>query len=170
MENRQQTHEAELVSIRSLISEGRTEEAKEKLLSLFLTFPPSDESPKEIGDLYWELGFHAMAGRYWYLIENPTEQMMTACKEFEHSLGDNPILIVEALDSWSRYHPLSPYIKSRLEELKRNAADFHKRFPPNWEKSSGLLDRIALLGCGVVGFILLFIFVAGVWFIAIWFK
>jgi hypothetical protein len=159
--------EAVFASIRSSINEGKIEEAKIKLQAISVNYPPGVQSSKEIGDLFLELGFSAMAGRYWYFVENKSDQMMAICKEYEHSLGDNPILILQAL-GWPS-NP-SPYTKAILKELQKNAAEFREKYQYPLKFSRGLGDRFALLGCAIVVFIVMFIFINGVVFIATWFK
>lgn len=38
-----------------------------------------------------------MAGRYWYLEENKTSEMVKACNEFEKSMGNDPNRITRNL-------------------------------------------------------------------------
>jgi hypothetical protein len=159
--------EAELAAIRSVLSEGRLEEAKVIVSSIALNASPGTRLSQEIGDLYLELGFPAMAGRYWYLMEDKSHEMAAACEEFERSLGNNPVLIREALGWLPEW---SPYAKERIEELDGRAKAFRREHQYNLKPARGLGDRIALVGCGLVGFVVLFTLIAGIAFIARGFK
>ena len=62
-----------------------------------LTFPNELELRKKLGDIYYELKYPAMAGRYWYLEKSKTPEMVKACIEFEKSMGNDPNNIARAL-------------------------------------------------------------------------
>jgi hypothetical protein len=158
--------EADLAVIRKAIADGQEEEAKSKIVGVSANVSPGSTFSKEIGDLYFALGFSAMAGRYWYLLEDKSEQMIAACEEFEHSLGNNPDLMVRVL-GWPRTP--SPFVKAKLEELHKQAGDFRRE---HWyvKESKGCLDRVALLGCAFVCFIAFSTVVAFGVFIGIWCK
>jgi len=148
--------EADLAAIRDAISADQFEEATKMLRGVPLNCSPGSTHAQEIGDLFMELGFPAMAGRYWYLSENKTDRMIAACQEFEDSLCNSPILIIEAL-GW-RSNP-SPSAKARLDELHRQAKDFRQEYQYDVKPSKGLGDRVALLGCAILGFVRMFIFI-----------
>jgi hypothetical protein len=163
----EQRLEADLAAIRIAIANGQAEDAARKMGAISLNISPGNRLAREIGDLYLELGFPAMAGRYWYLVESKSDQMIAACKEFEHSLGNTPTLILDALGS-----PANPSatVKARLVELHRRARDFRREFQYDVKPARGLRDRLALLGCAIVCFILMFISISGIWFITTWFR
>ncbi len=163
----EQRLEADLAAIRAAIANGQVEEATRKMLAVALNVPPGTRLSQEIGDLYLELGFPEMAGRYWYLIESKSDQMIAACEEFEHSLGNTPTLIIHALGCPA--NP-SPFVRARLAELHQQAQDFRREYQYYVEPERGLRDRVALLGCAIVGAIVMFIFISGVWFISTWFR
>ena len=71
--------------------------ARDRLHGLISTFPNKLELRKKLGDIYFELKYPAMAGRYWYLVENKSAKMIKACNEFEKSMGNDPNNIVRAL-------------------------------------------------------------------------
>ena len=60
----------DLAAIRHAIAAGQIEEAKTKIGGMSLNVEPGTMLSKEVGDLWWEFGFPAMAGRYWYLLED----------------------------------------------------------------------------------------------------
>ncbi|MFF2176791.1 DUF6584 family protein [Lysinibacillus sp. NPDC058147] len=71
--------------------------ARDRLHGLISTFPNEIELRKKLGDIYFELKYPAMAGRYWYLEENKTPIMVHACIEFEKSMGNDIDNIARAL-------------------------------------------------------------------------
>jgi len=71
--------------------------ARDRLHGLISTFPNELELRKKLGDIYFELKYPAMAGRYWYLEENKTPLMVHACIEFEKSMGNDINNIARAL-------------------------------------------------------------------------
>lgn len=155
--------ETDLASIRNMIAAGQLEEAKRMISGVSLNASPGSEFSREIGDLYLELGLPAMAGRYWYLLDEKSDQMLAACGEFERSLGGNPDLISHAI-GWVHNPP--PNVKAKIQEVHEKARAFRREYQYAVKPQSGWRDRVALLGCGLVGFVLMFIFIMGIWFIA----
>jgi hypothetical protein len=167
MPSLEQKLDADLAAIRRAISDGNAEEAKAKIRSVSLNVSPGSRLTKEIGELYLELGFSAMAGRYWYLLEDKSDQMIAACEEFERSLGNSPVLIMETL-GWCPER--SSYATAKMDELRDRAKVFRRQHHYNMKPTRDMWDRVALVGCGVVGFVLLFVFIAGIMFIVTWFR
>ncbi|WP_432363837.1 DUF6584 family protein [Sporosarcina sp. UB5] len=71
--------------------------ARDRLHGLISTYPNELELRKKLGDIYFELKYPAMAGRYWYLEKNKTPQMVKACMQFENSMGHDMNKIARAL-------------------------------------------------------------------------
>jgi hypothetical protein len=71
--------------------------ARDRLHVLISTSPNELELRKKLGDIYSELKYPSMAGRYWYLEDNKTPEMVKACIEFEKTLGNDPNRIAMAL-------------------------------------------------------------------------
>lgn len=71
--------------------------ARDRLHGLISAFPNEIELRKKLGDIYFELKYPAMAGRYWYLEKNKTPIMVQACMEFEKSMGNDIDNIARAL-------------------------------------------------------------------------
>jgi len=71
--------------------------ARDRLHGLISTFPNELEFRKKLGDIYFELKYPAMAGRYWYLEKNKPPVMVHACIEFENSMGNDINNIARAL-------------------------------------------------------------------------
>ena len=103
-----------------------------------------------------------MAGRYWYLLEDQSDQRIAACDEFERSLGANPVLILDAVGF---VRNASPHARTKLLDLRSKATAFRQEHQYPWKPAKGWRDRVALLGCAFVGFVVMFIFVMGITFI-----
>ena len=71
--------------------------ARDRLLGLISTYPNELELRKRLGDIYYELRYPVMAGRYWYLEKNKTPEMLKACNEFEKSMGNDPVRIARVI-------------------------------------------------------------------------
>jgi len=52
---------------------------------------------KRLGEVYWALRHPAMAGRYWYLEEDASEDMAAARRAFERSCGNNALQMLFAI-------------------------------------------------------------------------
>lgn len=154
--------EALLAAITTAIAAGKLDDAKQMSVAIPQYVSPGCEMSQQIGDLYLELGLTAMAGRYWYLLEDKSDQMVIACEEFERSLGHNPRLILEAM-GWCRER--SPYAKARTTELLKQAYRIRREHQHETRPARGWRDRAFLLGCAVVSFAIMFVFVMGIMFI-----
>lgn len=151
--------EKSLQEIGTLVSTGELQKARQQLAALSHRTLPGNRYSKEIGDLYAKLGCQAMAGRYWYLLEKPTEEMLSARQEFEHSLGNSPGLIHD------QFLPcgLPPQAKARLAELEKEAAELKKMYPSvSVTKKHLWQDRAVLAVGGLVAFGVAAIFFMGV--------
>ncbi|MED3728456.1 DUF6584 family protein [Priestia filamentosa] len=71
--------------------------ARDRLHGLISTYPNELALRKKLGDIYFLLKYPDMAGRYWYLEENKTPEMVEACLQFEKSMGNDPIAIAKGL-------------------------------------------------------------------------
>jgi hypothetical protein len=155
----QERLENELKVIKTAIATGNINDASEMLAGLCVNAPPGGEFSKEIGDLFYAMGFSAMAGRYWYFLSDRSDQMVAACKDFERSLGNSPVLIFQEF-SWVSGR--SPQINAKVLELKKSAEQFNQRHQYDVKAQAGWGNKVALLGCGIVAFLVIFVFVMGV--------
>lgn len=155
--------EADLAAIKSAIAAGQLDDAKRILAGVSLNALPGSEFSRQIGDYYFELGYPAMAGRYWYLLEDKSDRMVCACEEFEHTLGDNPCLIHDTIP-W--FPGSSTYAATALAELHNQAEAFRREHRYDVRPQRGWRDRCCLLGCAIISFIVLFVFIMGTIFIA----
>ncbi len=79
------------------VRSGDYGKATARLHGLIGSYPGNLELRQQLGELYWNLRMPAMAGRYWYLVENKDERMQAACKRFEEQFGNDPFHMLLAL-------------------------------------------------------------------------
>jgi hypothetical protein len=79
------------------IEAGDRGKARDRLHGLLVTYPDDLAVRRRLGDVYWQLHYPAMAGRYWYLEEVRTPEMDWARAAFERSCGNNAAQILMAL-------------------------------------------------------------------------
>ena len=109
------------------IATGNYTKARERLQGLLSTSPNRLDIRRRLGDVYWYLGEPLMAGRYWYLESNKSEQMETASVAFAHSCHDDSATILKRLKFRGEVHLLSEsYAREQLERLQRQAYKQHR--------------------------------------------
>lgn len=90
-------NEKTLDRIENDIASGDYGKARDRLHGLIATYPDAFDLRRKLGDVYWQLQYPAMAGRYWYLEEHRSPEMAIACRAFEESCGDDPVQMLLAL-------------------------------------------------------------------------
>ncbi|RAS83558.1 DUF6584 family protein [Priestia endophytica] len=86
-----------LKKIQEDIEKNDLGKARDRLHGLMSTYPNELALRKKLGDIYFLLKYPDMAGRYWYLEENKTPEMVEACLQFKKSMGNDPIAIAKGL-------------------------------------------------------------------------
>jgi hypothetical protein len=142
------------------IAGGDYGKARDRLHGLIVTYPNSLALRQKLGDIYWQLQYPAMAGRYWYLEEDKSPNMMAARKIFEDSCGHNPLQIVHALKFKGNLESLdSELAQNKLLTLQaqvKNKYGYHVDFQQQSAESnrrsprSRLSGKMLAIGCGVV--------------------
>jgi len=150
------------------IKAGNLGKARDRLHGLISTYPGSLELRKKLGDIYWNLHDFAMAGRYWYLEEQRTKEMVFCCQEFENTFGNDPVQILLALKFKGNVDSILEEFAGRTLLALHNKAkekyhsyvynDFRKhgseKFQPKTDrKSKATNDKWFTVGC-VTAFIL----------------
>lgn len=79
---------------------------------------------KKLGDVYFLMGHKTKAGRYWYLEQVKSDEMLRACEAFELSCQNNPVRILYALkltdpDILRESYAYERFQKLQNESLKR---------------------------------------------------
>jgi len=90
-------NEKTLSRIEGDIASGDYGKARDRLHGLIATYPDALELRRRLGNVYGQLQYPAMAGRYWYLEEDRSPAMDAACCAFEESCGDDPVQMLLAL-------------------------------------------------------------------------
>jgi hypothetical protein len=98
--------------------------ARDRLHGLMATYPDDLALRLTLGQVYWELRYPSMAGRYWYLEEEKTPDMTAACLLFERSCGGNPVNLLLGLKFRGDIERIrDTYAGRTLLELQARAAD-----------------------------------------------
>jgi hypothetical protein len=171
-EELEQRLEADLTMVRDAIAANRIEEAKSKLAGITISCLPGSKCSQDIGNLYYDLGCPILAGLNWYLLENKNQQMQDTCESFEHSLGDNP-LFMDIFFCGSHLATQSPSAKAKLNEIRRkyNALQQESQYRRKTPRGIWIwMNRLGLLGCGIIATIALFIFILEIISIGTWFR
>jgi len=91
------TKASTLERIEQDIAAGDYGKARDRLHGLLRTYPSDLSLRKRLGDVYWHLQYPAMAGRYWYLEEYKTPDMICACTVFERTYSNDAVHMLHAL-------------------------------------------------------------------------
>ncbi len=168
--------EQTLEKINADILAGDFGKARDRLLGLIATYPDDLSLRRNLGDIYGELRYPAMAGRYWYLEANRTPEMQRACEAFERACGQDPLQILLALkfrgdlqsvqDSYARTTLLA--LRERVKQKHGYEIDLRKRGLAKYRLSafnqaqSGRRGKILLGGCVILALGGIFLMVAGI--------
>jgi hypothetical protein len=116
--------EETLSRIQADIASSDLGKARDRLHGLIATYPDDLALRLRLGQVYWELRYPSMAGRYWYLEEEKTPDMTAACLLFERSCGGNPVNLLLGLKFRGDIERIrDTYAGRTLLELQARAAD-----------------------------------------------
>lgn len=148
--------EETLCRIQADIAASDLGKARDRLHGLIATYPDDLALRLRLGQVYWELQYPAMAGRYWYLEEHKTPAMAQACRSFERSCGDDPAKLLLAVKFRGDIEKIrGTYPGRTLLELQEQAAEsngyvieFGKigRERYRYTRWSGFRGRLILVG------------------------
>ena len=111
--------DATLQQVEKDIAAGDLGLARDRLHGLIASYPNRLEFRPLLGDIYWQLQFPAMAGRYWYLVDDALPHRQAARARFERSCGQDPRQILLALKFRGQLEDLAdPFAKQRLVALQ----------------------------------------------------
>lgn len=137
--------------------------ARDRLNGLIGAYPENLALRRQLGEIYWQLQYPAMAGRYWYLEEDKSPEMINACKTFEHSCGNNSYQILRSLKFQGDPQNIdSVYAKNTLQALQAQVQDeygYTVDFPQRGvEKEprtqvTKINENTLLVGCSVVALV-----------------
>lgn len=143
------------------IRTGDYGKASARLHGLLGSYPDNLDLRKQLGEVYWHLQMPAMAGRYWYLVEEKDERMQAACKRFEGEFRNDPYHMLLALKFKGEMEAMQgTYAGSVLDDLQRRAskkypwyANFRKKsleqkqHPPQVTRAGKVHDFLFRIGC-----------------------
>jgi hypothetical protein len=146
-----------LAKINADIASGDYGKARDRLHGLLATYPDDLTLRRRLGEVYWRLQYPAMAGRYWYLEETKTADMVAACEAFERSCGGSSLHILSALKFRGDVEAIGDTYAGRvllaLRERVRDEfgydIDFQKRGADRYRlvPRAGWADRALIGGC-----------------------
>ena len=79
------------------LANGDLGKARDRLHGLLASHPGNLLLRRKLGDVYAKLQFPSMAGRYWYLEEEKSPEMVAACAVFEKECGNSPVVLLLAI-------------------------------------------------------------------------
>ena len=104
------------------IAQGAHESAKIQLHDLLNENPNNLTIRQKLGDVYWDLEQPEVAGRYWFLIEAETPEMVAATYAFTSACKNEPYEILRRLEFNGEVGELeSEFAKYMLINLKSEA-------------------------------------------------
>ena len=135
--------------------------ARDRLHGLIATYPDDLTLRRRLGEIYWQLQYPAMAGRYWYLEETKSPEMVAARKAFEGSCGDNLFQMLLALKFRGDIESIrNTYAGRTLLALSKQVKDqfgyeihFQKRGAERYHwtpPKTSWRERIVAVGCIVI--------------------
>jgi hypothetical protein len=145
-------------------SAERGMDAVEANLRALFTQAGPDTIMRRVGAAYWALGYPAMAGRYWYCLEDGPPEADEARREFERSCANNPFTIQAALPLVVRRYIDQPRMTA-LNERAHAMHDLIIEVKPSW-----FARTLPATGCLLVTLAILFTFMTGVTTIAGWWN
>ncbi|MDF2791610.1 MAG: helicase, partial [Neobacillus sp.] len=153
-----------LKKIEEDINKNDLGKARDRLHGLISTYPNELELRRRLGDIYTELKYPSMAGRYWYLEKNKTPEMVKACILFEKSMGNDPIRVARAL----KFKGDSEILKRlQLDQVISPIQDKVKETLLE-EPEDPLNDKLIIFGCFSIIILTIIFALIGVYTILNW--
>ncbi len=153
--------EQTLEKIEKDIAASNYGKARDRLHGLIVTYPENLALRRQLGDIYGQLQYPAMAGRYWYLEEDKSLEMIEACKVFEQSCGNKSFQILQSLKFQGNPEIIdNAFAKNKLQTLQSQVRDeygyifeFQRQGAEKYhrpQRSKIIEGTISIIGCGVV--------------------
>ena len=149
--------------IEEYIEEGDYHSVKKNLHDYLNNNPNNLEVRTQLGQVYWDLGDAEAAGRYWFLIEANSPEMVAATFTFLKSCKNEPLEILRRIEFNGEIGELdSEFAKYMLVNLRSEAikpevlaSQFAKNqaeldqliLPLNYEKRSPVRRTLLWAGC-----------------------
>ncbi|MEM8859865.1 MAG: DUF6584 family protein [Chloroflexota bacterium] len=90
--------EQNIKQIETYIADGKLTDARDQLHNLLDAYPNNLDVRGKLGEVYWQLENPVMAGRYWFLIEATSPEMVAATYEFASMCHNDPLEIFNHLE------------------------------------------------------------------------
>jgi hypothetical protein len=170
--------QATLRRVREDIRQGDLGRARDRMQGLIATYPQDLSLRPDLAEIYWQLRHPSMAGLYWYLEPEQTEEIQTAIAAFERECGGDPWIMLRRLKiRWDPDEMPEGFAKQRISELTEASRTKHGIVPvfsqsgtqsahTSASRRNGLLLRI---GCALVTLTIVSLSILGVVQIAGWF-
>jgi hypothetical protein len=156
------------------LQQGDYGKARDSLHGLISSYPDDLSIRRKLGDVYWKLQYPAMAGRYWYIEENKSPEMVIACKAFESEFSNDPMQMLFAIKFRGDFRLIEKSYTGRvLLDLHDQAKEKHNYYVDfrnekaakffHFRKGSGSRNIIFQIGCLAFLIIVLFLFAVGIY-------
>ncbi|GEM_PF-762758 len=111
------------------IQRGDLGKARDRLHGLVARYPDDLTLRARLAEVYAELQYPRMAGRYWYLEPEKTPGMLEACRTFEESCGRDALQMLLAIKFRGDPAVLPTHSREILEGLQRHSVEQHGYYP-----------------------------------------
>ncbi len=161
------------------IARGDLGKARDRLHGLIKAYPVDLSIRTCLAEIYYKLQYPSMAGCYWYLEEDESEQISQSVDIFEKRCGHDPWQILCRIKFKGNPDSLeSAFAREKLSCLIRDCKRKYGMYPEvkdntrEWKetKKRKLSNATAGLGCFLVVCIIAFAVVVGIRTIFGWFK
>lgn len=148
------------------IDRGDLGKARDRLHGLVAQYPDDLGLRTRLAEVYADLKYPGMAGRYWYLEPGKTPKMLEACQRFEESCGQDALKMLMAIKFRGDPAALPEHSRAILEGLQRRSEEQHGYYPDlrcrgrdRWKpgRRASRADRVValLFGAFLVGLVVL---------------
>ena len=148
------------------LDRGDLGQARDRLHGLIAQYSEDLSLRARLAEVYAELRYPRMAGRYWYLEGDKSPQMQEACRAFEESCGRDALQMLLAIKFRGDPTALPAPSRGILEGLQKRSLGQHGYYPDlryrgkdKWQPDRKLTrtDRLVavLFGAFLIGMVVL---------------
>jgi len=123
------SRESTIKRVESDVASGDLGKARDRLHGLIATYPDDVSLRPRLASIYWKLQYLHMAGCYWFLEENQTNESRQAVALFEKHCGGDPRIIWHHLKFRGDPETLPPYARARLDHVIDECKRKHGYYP-----------------------------------------
>ena len=160
------------------IQRGDLGKARQRLHGLIATYPCDLGLRARLAEVYWKLQYPSMAGRYWYLEKERTDEMQAAATAFEKECGGDSWLILKGLKLRMNFQAIEePFARATIDGLVKACKWGHWHELPDLQKPrrgrrskrEEVLDAARCCGCALAVLTAAFLFFGGIIAFTEWF-